>query len=356
MRRKNKNEGDFMNPLGAAGSGALLAVFSFLAVLPGWAAFSPERPCFSARCNQQALTFKTQSLFLLPGEAVCLEVLEKCGSGEYSIEAPGCGFLPVGSARWQGTAPAAPGLYPARLKRVADQQTLCVQIFVLVPFAKLQNGKINGYRIGTYPLPRGPGAGYGMPRGFIEVTSANRAAAVSPHFQLQQFLCKECSTLPQYIVLRPELLNKLEAVLAELNAQGHPRQTLRLLSAYRTPYYNALIHDVRFSAHQWGLAADVYLEGDTPADDLNGDGRVDVHDAEALFCLVDAWEAKPGNSSIVGGLGLYPRTAEHGPFVHIDARGYCARWAEAPARLPKGKVEKGNSARTQVSQSAVPNI
>jgi hypothetical protein len=316
-----------------------LAALSFFGlVLPCWPAqvFSPERACFQARCNQQPLAYTTQCLFVLPGQTVCVEVLEKCRPDEYTLESPECGFKPVKAACWQGSAPAAPGLYPAQLKRVADQKTLRVQIFVMVPFARLCQGKFNGYHIGTYPVPSGRLAGYGLPQGFIEVTAANCQAAVSPHFQLKQFVCKQTGGYPQYIVLRPELVNKLEKVLEQLNAAGHPRTTLRLLSAYRTPYYNHLIHDVRFSAHQWGLAADVVLEADAPGpdDDLNHDGRVDVQDAEILFHIVDAWDAQPGNASQVGGLGLYPRTTEHGPFVHIDARGYCARWAEAPARLP----------------------
>jgi hypothetical protein len=29
---------------------------------------------------------------------------------------------------------------------------------------------------------------------------------------------------------------------------------------------------------------------------------------------------------LVGGCGVYIATSAHGPFVHIDARGYRARW------------------------------
>ncbi|NTV52261.1 MAG: hypothetical protein HGA76_04520 [Candidatus Firestonebacteria bacterium] len=300
------------------------------------AAFSPEHAGFRVQGNQRILIYNTESLFVLPGETVNLEVLEKGGSEEYLLAAPGCVFKTVKAATWEGTAPVSPGLYSVQLKRVSDQQSLHVQMFVLVPFTALKNGKIQGYNIGNYPVPQGRVAGYGLPPGFVEVTAANREAFVSPHFQLKQFLCKESHVGLQYVVLRPELLDKLEKILEQLNLQGHTRQTLRLLSAYRTPYYNQMIHDARFSAHQWGLAADIYLEGDTSAreDDLNHDGCVDVHDAEMLFSLVDAWETDPDHTSLIGGIGLYPRTSEHGPFVHIDARGYSARWAQAPARLP----------------------
>jgi hypothetical protein len=29
---------------------------------------------------------------------------------------------------------------------------------------------------------------------------------------------------------------------------------------------------------------------------------------------------------LVGGCGIYPGNGAHGPFVHVDARGYRARW------------------------------
>jgi hypothetical protein len=30
--------------------------------------------------------------------------------------------------------------------------------------------------------------------------------------------------------------------------------------------------------------------------------------------------------TLVGGAGVYPATSAHGPFIHIDTRGYRARW------------------------------
>jgi hypothetical protein len=35
----------------------------------------------------------------------------------------------------------------------------------------------------------------------------------------------------------------------------------------------------------------------------------------------DAWEP------YVGGLGIYGTTSTHGPFIHVDTRGFRARWA-----------------------------
>ena len=36
------------------------------------------------------------------------------------------------------------------------------------------------------------------------------------------------------------------------------------------------------------------------------------------------WE--PENASLVGGVGRYRMTSRHGGFVHVDTRGYSARW------------------------------
>jgi hypothetical protein len=59
-------------------------------------------------------------------------------------------------------------------------------------------------------------------------------------------------------------------------------------------------------------------------DDLNGDRRVDIRDAEVIRAAVDRVER--AHPSLAGGVGVYPGNAAHGPFAHIDARGYRARW------------------------------
>jgi hypothetical protein len=61
-------------------------------------------------------------------------------------------------------------------------------------------------------------------------------------------------------------------------------------------------------------------------DDLNMDGLVDVKDAKVLFDHIDELSDDPTFRAFVGGLGIYETTATHGPFVHVDVRGYRARW------------------------------
>ena len=59
-------------------------------------------------------------------------------------------------------------------------------------------------------------------------------------------------------------------------------------------------------------------------DDLNRDGRVDTNDAAFLAKFVERVETV--YPELIGGIGVYPATSAHGPFVHIDVRGAKARW------------------------------
>ena len=74
---------------------------------------------------------------------------------------------------------------------------------------------------------------------------------------------------------------KLEAILEDVNALGFRVDTLHVMSAYRTPYYNHAIGDVPYSMHQWGSAADIFIDkhGKGVMDDLDQEGQIDVHDS-----------------------------------------------------------------------------
>src|SRR6185436_1247315 len=100
------------------------------------------------------------------------------------------------------------------------------------------------------------------------------------------------------------------------------------MSGYRTPAYNRSLDNVRYSQHQWGSAADIFVDedGNGVMDDLNGDGKSSVADAEVLYGLLDADARDSHGEGLVGGLGKYRPTAAHGPFVHVDVREGTARW------------------------------
>jgi hypothetical protein len=204
-----------------------------------------------------------------------------------------------------------------------------LQAFVVVPYNRLKGELLNGYRIGRYPeKPLRGLAEYEPPAGFIEVTPENEDALVSPHFRLKQFLCKEQSGSRRYVVLNERLLLALEYVLDRVNKAGYRTDTFTVMSGYRTPVYNRSLGDARYSMHQWGAAADIFIDtdGDGVMDDLNGDGVSDIRDAEVLYKLIDDAAAQPEAQGLIGGIGKYPPTAAHGPFVHVDVRDYKARW------------------------------
>ncbi len=111
---------------------------------------------------------------------------------------------------------------------------------------------------------------------------------------------------------------------------GHPIHHVTIMSGFRTPNYNVHGGDpagrASLSRHMFGDASDIFVDndGNGAMDDLNGDGRVDMRDAEVILSAVERMERK--YPSLVGGVGVYSACCGHGPFTHIDVRGYRARW------------------------------
>jgi hypothetical protein len=211
------------------------------------------------------------------------------------------------------------------------KDAIAIHGVVMVPIGQVKQGLLNGYRIGDYPAaPLNGNPLYLPPAGFIEVTKDNQDTKISPHFTLKQFLCKEdtSKSFPKYLVLKERLPLKLEAVLERVNALGFAVETLHVMSAYRTPFYNRAIGDVKYSMHQWGGAADIYIDPSEKGRmaDLNGDGQVDIHDSKFLYDEIESMLAEKDLSKFQGGMGFYPGTPAHPPFVHVDVRGTAARW------------------------------
>jgi len=248
---------------------------------------------------------KLKAIFSLPGD-------------------PATGQLAGGSSE--------PGVYP--LAGAAAEAALeRLSVIVLRPFSAKVNGRIGSYRMGNWPYegktPRH--ASYATPKGFIEVTHDTFGTSVSEHFALGDFVTKDQRDVwPKYLVLDRRLLDKLELTIAELNRMGYRVNDLSVMSGFRTPQYNEQGVGAggrsAVSRHQFGDAADVYPDDnhDGRLDDLNRDGHVDLKDAKILASAAE--EVERANPELVGGIGIYPATSAHGPFVHIDARGARARW------------------------------
>lgn len=199
------------------------------------------------------------------------------------------------------------------------------------PFKDKVNGRIGRYLIGFWPGERGrvTSRAYQNPTRFFEVTPDNQDTKVSEHFHVRDFLTKgQVNTWPKYLVLREELVDKLELVIADLGTRGVLVRHMTVMSGFRTPDYNGPGGDGRsgVSRHMYGDAADVFVDNDRNGrmDDLNGDGKVDHRDARVILESVERVERR--YPALSGGVGVYRATASHGPFAHVDVRGWRARW------------------------------
>ena len=230
------------------------------------------------------------------------------------------------------TAPDTPGLTRVSLDD-GEGHIMELNLVVMRRHTPDDGEAINGYRLGSYPSEPYLGhANYRAPENFLEVTDGFEDLAVSPHFRLGQFLCKQTADGTRYLVLSERLLVKLEGILEAANERGWRADTFTVMSGYRTPAYNASIGNGRHSRHIYGGAADIFIDsnGDGVMDDLNGDGVHDRQDAAALFDLVDSLSHNsPRFTPLIGGLGEYAPTSNHGPFVHVDERGWRARWGRS---------------------------
>lgn len=306
-------------------SSTLVVLFGFLLEpLAKAADFDDGRADFSISIRGLEIDYRRFFITALPGETVTIRADRAIsGDAEAGVFA---GNQRGRELRW--TAPMETGAYEIRIMANSND-TISLAGFVMRPYGEMQDGILNGYRIDPYPAKPLKGLTiYLPPRGFIEVSDANRNIAISPHFTHGQFISKQTGGYPKYLVLRPQLLLKLEGLLEAVNAQGTRADGFHIMSGYRTPYYNRLIRNVDYSRHLWGGAVDIFVDVspiDGVMDDLNKDGKTDRADAAYLFDIAERYSRGAGRD-FIGGLGEYDANTAHGPFVHIDARGYRARW------------------------------
>jgi hypothetical protein len=311
---------------------AVVAVALFGRGVSGRAAdkFDTKAVDFALSFHGETSAYRHVSAFVMPRESMTIEAVGG-PPGDYAITTEDGDLVPLGPRKWKWTAPATPQTATLHVDGPASKDAITMHAFVMVPASAVKKGVLNGYRIGEYPArPLHGNPIYLPPKGFVEVTKDNQDTKLSPHFTLKQFLCKEDTTkqFPKYVVVRERLPLKLEAILERVNHLGFHVDTLHVMSAYRTPYYNRAIGDVLYSQHQWGSAADVFIDRANAGrmDDLTGDRRVDINDSKYLYDQVERLTNEPTTRKFEGGLGFYRGTSAHPPFVHVDVRGTKARW------------------------------
>lgn len=215
------------------------------------------------------------------------------------------------------------------LRNVSD-----FSLITLRPARDVHRGRLGLYYLGTWPRAKSTKGGlvmYRPPSGFIEVTKANEDTKLSEHFRIRDFLTHDQANVwPKYVAINMDLVDKLELVLGDLSAHGINSEGVHVMSGFRTPQYNRGGGDpngrATLSRHMYGDAADIYIDnsGAGQMSDLNHDGHVNIADARVILASVNRVERE--HPSLVGGCGVYVGNGAHGPFVHIDTRGYPARW------------------------------
>ncbi len=231
-------------------------------------------------------------------------------------------------------APRRAGIWSLALKVGNAIKPLAdFSVITLRPAADKKGGRLGLYYIGNWPAAKAvrPGVIYEPPNGFIEVTEQTQNTRLSDHFRLRDFFPKDQQRVwPKYIVVDTKLIDKLELILSDLESRGINPRGVRVMSGFRTPQYNSGVGDTRgrasLSRHMYGDAADIFIDNDGNGnmDDLNKDGRVNIADAAVI--REAAVRVERAHPSLIGGTGVYSATSAHGPFTHIDTRGYSARW------------------------------
>lgn len=311
------------------------AVFVLALALAVWQAaaahaFDRDRAGFSVRFRGEINPHSVLGVFVLPGESLPISVMAAdVAAGPYEMQATAGRLEATGKGAWRWQAPNVKGHVPLKIVQQPSGRTMILNAFVMLPHSPAEQA-VNGYRLGSYPAKPLRGLPlYLPPQGFVEVTAENRDVLIAPHFTLGQFICKQGSGFPKYVALRERLMLKLERVLEGVNGAGFEVDTFFVMSGYRTPAYNQAINNGQYSRHIYGDAADIFVDrdGDGWMDDLNHNGKSDLGDAIVLRDLVENLYKEPSfRESFTGGLGLYNSTHAHGPYVHVDTRGFMARW------------------------------
>lgn len=244
------------------------------------------------------------------------------------VEAPAGFGLSLVNGGLNVVAPAGEAAGYARIRSGSRDFTLT--LVNLIPASEVRRGTLEGYRIGEYARPLKGMSSYEAPKGFARLTDQNAGLWVSDHYRMGDFQCK-LDGPSKFLILRTEALLKLEMLQHELATRGVNFTRFAIMSGYRTPYYNSKIgNETSHSRHLYGDAMDIFVDenGDGVMDDLTGDGRVDAGDARAILRVAEELDQSPEWSWLKGGAGVYHANAAHGPYLHVDARGYVARWGD----------------------------
>lgn len=296
----------------------LILLYSF-----GVKGFDSEKVRFTISLLGEVNSYRIYSVFVLPGTDFKIS-----SESDISLKSEDIQTIRIDEKNWTVQAPQKTGCH---ILRISDsyQEEIRLNVLVLTPISEKRGEYLTGYRIGYYPMvTTQTNPIYYRPGGFFEVTKDNQDMLLTPHFKLSQFLCKQNSGYPKYLIVRERLLLKLEYLLELVNDNGYHINTFGFISGFRTPYYNKSINNVSKSRHIYGGAADIFIDQNEDGfmDDLNLDGNIDQQDIRIFYDIVEKASGKPEYDHFKGGLGFYRKNSVHHGFIHVDVRGWKARW------------------------------
>ena len=192
---------------------------------------------------------------------------------------------------------------------------------------------MNSFYLGNYPKPKGKYKHlYKIPSFFYKITTANAALYLSKSFKVGELAIDKKSGFPQYVAFDYHLLKKLELIKQELIKRKKPNNLVFIGGAFITPVNNIIRYKksqgmvASMSRHMYGDAVDFTVDDDLDGemDDINGDGKIDFLDAKYIEKIITNLEKK--TRCKVGGVGLYAPPKNDIVQIHVDTRGYRARW------------------------------
>lgn len=260
-------------------------------------------------------------------------------------------------------APQPKGIFARKQANIEIPFHAALKCLLPVKVDSLSDGKVNGFEVGKYMDPtkvrnlKNPSAPsmiqihqetYQPPKLFYAVTPETYRLRIFKDYTLGDFDLDPRFlplTYPRYIAINPRILKKIDLLETIVRNAGVHLTKFRIFYGFRSPAYNLGSREEegnknlksKYSIHMYGLAVDIMIDEDDNLimDDLNGDGYTSEDDAKKLLQYVNQLdkELTDKGSDLVGGAGPYPHLDfyERGayaqsPYVHMDARGYMARW------------------------------
>ena len=118
---------------------ALIALLILAAAAPPRAA---GKMPFSVTTRGLIFTDDVASVTVLPGADLDLEIAGD--DGPYRVEASTGALSTRKPVIWRWRAPAVPGLVTLRVENVRGRKVMDLHVFVMVPFAAVRDGRLNG--------------------------------------------------------------------------------------------------------------------------------------------------------------------------------------------------------------------